>query len=520
MQAGSMILGGMVAAAEKLVTAWEGYQEGIGNTAKGLSINAGEAEKLHSQFQALAVASGDVFSATPEAQLTAEEISNSYAALEQSFGNLSMISPQFAADNALAALKLGISADSAAELRKDFMLMDGMSEDTSKHTAFLLKNLADAANVNFGSVMKDVEKSGKQFANYTGKSMKDTVAMAIQMRKMGFELSDAVDMADNLLDVEGRIEKQMKFNMLTGKNINLDNATALALKGDLVGAQKEIMAQVGDTKDLGILERKALDDLLGGKLQQIEMADELAAKAQEDIAAEEAAAALLDEKNAKIAEERAIELAHAATANTHLMEMQKGQKVLSDEVGRMVDKNNENNSLMHGYHKIALLVQGVTLAIKLMEVFIGKEKKKQLLTYAKEKAAKVGTFMLDIGKAAMGAMSSLSAIPIVGWALGLAAAGAAVAFGMKYMKDGVIGPGGETVVSGPKGSIQLDKQDSMIVGTDLGGKGKGGGGGSSAALLAKMDQLIAAVKSNRQVNVDGYQMNEALHLEKIPSGMA
>ena len=41
------------------------------------------------------------------------------------------------------------------------------------------------------------------------------------------------------------------------------------------------------------------------------------------------------------------------------------------------------------------------------------------------------------------------------------------------MSDGVIGPGGEMVVSGPKGSIQLDKDDSIIAGTNLGGKGKG-----------------------------------------------
>ena len=64
------------------------------------------------------------------------------------------------------------------------------------------------------------------------------------------------------------------------------------------------------------------------------------------------------------------------------------------------------------------------------------------------------------------------------------------------IKDGVIGPGGEMVVSGPKGSIQLDKDDSIIAGTNLGGKGKskperGGGARRDAALIAKVEQLIA-----------------------------
>ena len=520
MQLGSMILGGMIAAAEKLVGSWESFQGGVASTRDLLGVNTDQAKELQGQFLDLAAASGDIWSTTPMAQVSAAEIATSFAALESSFSNLSMISPAFAAENAITAKKLGISAEQSAKLRSEFMLLDGMSESTSKHTMFLFKNLADASKVNFGSVMADVEKSGKAFANYTGKSMKDTVKMAIEMRKMGFELSDAVDMADALLDVEGRIEKQMKFNMMTGKNINLDKATQLALEGDLVGAQKEIMDAVGETKDLGIMERKVLDDLLGGKLQQIEMADELAARAEADKAAEEEAAALLEEKNAKAAEERALELEHAATTATNLEMMNAGQDTLNQKLGEMLDKRNEDNNLMKFYQNTMLAIQGITLGIKLMEIAISKEKVKQFASYAKEKAAKGVSLMMDIGRAAMSAMSSLSAIPIVGWALGLAAAGAAVAFGMKYMKDGVIGPGGETVVSGPKGSIQLDKQDSMIVGTNLMGNKGGGGNASNEALLAKMDQLISAVKANRQLNVDGYSMNEALHLEKIPSGMA
>ena len=37
------------------------------------------------------------------------------------------------------------------------------------------------------------------------------------------------------------------------------------------------------------------------------------------------------------------------------------------------------------------------------------------------------------------------------------------------MEDGIIGPDGGMVVSSPKGSIQLNKDDSIIAGTNLGG---------------------------------------------------
>ena len=38
-------------------------------------------------------------------------------------------------------------------------------------------------------------------------------------------------------------------------------------------------------------------------------------------------------------------------------------------------------------------------------------------------------------------------------------------------------------------------------------------------LVKKIDELIGAVRQSRVLNVDGYQLNEVLHLEKTPSGV-
>ena len=64
-----------------------------------------------------------------------------------------------------------------------------------------------------------------------------------------------------------------------------------------------------------------------------------------------------------------------------------------------------------------------------------------------------------------------------------------------FMKDGVIGPGGEMVVSGPKGSIQLDKDDSIIAGTNLGGKGKGG----SSKNNINIQPIVAAINAQNAI---------------------
>ena len=74
--------------------------------------------------------------------------------------------------------------------------------------------------------------------------------------------------------------------------------------------------------------------------------------------------------------------------------------------------------------------------------------------------------------AAMFAYSSLAAIPILGPVLGAAAAAGVLAFtnglsSQVKIKDGMISPDGGLLVSGPKGTYSLDKNDSVIAGTNL-----------------------------------------------------
>ena len=86
-------------------------------------------------------------------------------------------------------------------------------------------------------------------------------------------------------------------------------------------------------------------------------------------------------------------------------------------------------------------------------------------------------FILAIGKAMMNVVASLSSIPVVGWALGLAAAGTVAALGYKYMNDGIIssksgGSGyGDRVLYGPEGAIAFNNKDTIVAGTDLFKKG-------------------------------------------------
>ena len=120
----------------------------------------------------------------------------------------------------------------------------------------------------------------------------------------------------------------------------------------------------------------------------------------------------------------------------------------------------------------------------------------------------------NIGSAAMKAIQSLSSIPVIGWALGLAAAGTVAALGYKYMKgDDVMSEGGygnRTLLT-PKGSIALNNNDTVIAGTNLGGKGKSNPAPAQQDLSPLLNEMKALrqeqAKSNSKPTVVENSMN-------------
>jgi hypothetical protein len=100
-----------------------------------------------------------------------------------------------------------------------------------------------------------------------------------------------------------------------------------------------------------------------------------------------------------------------------------------------------------------------------------------------------GNLLKSIGSAAMGVIESLSSIPFVGWALGLAAAGTVAALGYSFMKgNDIMSPGegssgyGKRTLFGPEGAISLNNKDTVIAGTDLFQKGNDVAMGPAGAL--------------------------------------
>jgi len=400
----------------------------------------------------------------------------------------------------ITANKLNISRSEAAKLTSLMQTVDGASAESAKATLVLAKNLADANDVKFGKAMKDIASSGQAFANFSGQGMKNMIRTAIETRKMGFELNDAMNIANKLLDVEGSIESQMKFNVITGKNANFDKARALVLEGKHAEALAEVTAQVGDVNNLGVIGNKVLAEAVGMDVTKLQTAQAIAAAGNDNVALQEAANEALESGNEQLATalQAKIDGTTADEANEN------AQTNIQESLAAQLQDQKALKLVMAGMQVIQIALAAAAGAKAIAEI------------------ASASALTLGVG-----------ALAIVG---GITVAASAMKLATSSMKDGVIGSDGGMVVSGPKGSIQLDKDDSIIAGTNLGGSGGGnpvmgakldkindsilaGANLGGAGMGEKLDKIIYLLSQQRVLNVSGTQLSEVMALERIPVGM-
>ena len=104
--------------------------------------------------------------------------------------------------------------------------------------------------------------------------------------------------------------------------------------------------------------------------------------------------------------------------------------------------------------------------------------------------------------AAYTAYASAAAIPVIGVGLGIAAAAAVLIAGfgaMSAISDGHIGSDGGLIVSGEKGSYQLDKNDSVIAGTNLMGDGAVKSDGSKGSISFNSESIVVELQNVRSI---------------------
>jgi hypothetical protein len=430
---------------------------------KLLGYGAEKADKIQSDFISIARSTGNV-------NITSRSLNEAFNQIAESTGFVAEYSEDALKTQIMLTKQFGLTGEEAAGIYKLSVLTGKSSAQVNDEMvgAFVATRNQLKVGVPMKAALAAAAKvSGQLAANLQNNPALITKAV-VQAAALGTTLEQTASQGEKLLDFSSSIENELKAELLTGRQLNLERARAAALSGDQVTLAQELNKNVGSLSEyqsMNVLEQKALAEAVGLT------SDQLAEQLKKQKLAQESGKSL-----AQITKEEALEAEKRQGVqdkfNAAVLKLQDFfGNLVSGPVGKFLEILTEALPLIEGIGVGMGVWWTLSKGVALYNMISSGALLKQLTALP----AILGFKTTEAAVTTETAIASISTASALTLGIGIAAviAGIAAAVGaMKSMDDGVIGPGGETVVSGPKGSIQLNKNDSIVAGTDLFGKGK------------------------------------------------
>ena len=447
---------------------------------KELGLSYGSAIGLRNEMSQIAVSTGDVF-------ITSAKLQKSFFGMSESLGFIADFSGQTLETMTNLEQRLGLATGEAAEMTMLFKLQGNNTEEIASNTFDTLTNSIKLGNVAVTpkQVFAEIAKTTKSIQVSLGANPEAIGKAIIAAKQLGATLADIDSIAASTLDFESSISNELEAELLTGKQLNLERARLLALNNDFAGVAEEIAKQginFASFSKMNRLQQEATAKALGlsrDRLSEITLQQQMQTMSSEEI------------KNnfGEGAYEQAKSLA-AQEKFTLAVEKVKG--LFSDILVILTP-------LIDGVALVADFASSIGGAFTAVGGAIG-----YIVSIWPKLIAGMKTLKgLSIGEAIAKIFSGNAKLGPVGIGLAVGAtAGMLALIAKNTMDDGIISPDGGMVVSGPKGSIQLNKQDSIIAGTNL-----GGGGGGTEIDYDKMASAMSKAQVNVSTKYDSFSSN-------------
>jgi hypothetical protein len=245
--------------------------EQITQLGKSLGVSKTEAMGMRSEMATFARESGDSF-------INTDRLLKAQSELSQQLG----IAVKFSNEELATFSKLteltGLSADEAGRLAQASAAAGVSTEaytDGIREGAFNAM-LATDTHFSMKEVMQDISKlSAGTLIKFQG-NPKAIAATVVEAKKLGLTLEQVNKTGESLLNFESSIESELKAELMTGKQLNLERARAAALSNDQAALTKEIGEQVGtlnDYQNMNVLAQQSLAEAFG--MSRDEMSDML-----------------------------------------------------------------------------------------------------------------------------------------------------------------------------------------------------------------------------------------------------
>jgi hypothetical protein len=439
------------------------------NLSKNLGYGAANADRVRANFADIERSSGNL-------NVTTANLSEAFNELSTATGFVTEYSADALTTQIKLTKQLGLSGEEAASVYKFSVLTGQSSEATYKS---MLKGYVATRNslgvgVPFKAAIAEASKVSGQLASNLGNNPETIIKAVVATRALGTSLEQAKNQGEKLLDFQSSIENELKAELITGQQLNLERARAAALMGDQVIVAEELASQgmtAAKFSGMNVIAQKSFAEALGTTSD--ELANQLA-KREMAIASGKSLAQITAEEADEATTRQDIQTKFNAA-------MEKLQSIIGNLVagplGSMLEMLsgaleiiNKIGPLLVGLATTFAVIKGLTMGIALYNSIISGEIVTQL--------AKIpvligleGALSAIKTEGAIAAISGVSALTLGVGAIAIIAGIAAAVGAMKsFQADDMVSPGyGKRTLLSPEGAIQFNNNDTIVAGTNLGG---------------------------------------------------
>lgn len=247
----------------------------IANLRRNFGVSFNEARKLNDGFAFTALKTGDV-TANVESLGEANQNINNQLGIQVRYNDDLLVQA-----NALVK-RNKLSAEAAAGF-SELTLASGVgAEELVKRQSQVTAAVQNSSKValNFNQVLEEANKTTGLLRVNLGKTPEGIAKAVAQAKTLGITLNEAAQISGKLLDFQSSIEAELEAEVLTGKQLNLEQARFLALQGKTDEAAAEVLKQVGslaEFQQMNVLQQEALAGAVG--LTGDQLADQITKQA-------------------------------------------------------------------------------------------------------------------------------------------------------------------------------------------------------------------------------------------------
>lgn len=440
---------------------------------KAFGLTKSDARGISLELERQAILSNDVF-------ITSKKLNQSFRDLSGTLGFAADISGQTLETFTNLTQRLGFSNEEAARLTYLSKLQGENTEETLQNTSKTVTNLNKqrGTSINIKDVFRDISTASAATTVSLGGSVDKLADASTKARQLGLSLGQVDKIAGSLLDFQSSIENELSAEVMSGKQLNLEQARYYALTNktaelteEIKNNQEIIDAFASDNR----LTQEATAKALGMSREEL----------SEMVLQQQFVALGADKFREKFGEANYKQMQALSIGDKFKATLEKIQEIIGN-IGYALEP------LISAF---ASLASSSTIVLTAVGALVG-------MSFARA-IASLTTMAIQAGLLAAGSTAAATVLTgglVIGGvlaALGLLA-GAMADFKADDLYSGGDGYGKRTLMVEGKGAFRLNDNDKILAGTDLfrGTQNPAGGGQST------VNNQVSVAPSNTRINLN------------------